>query len=65
MEVQGSSESYNEADVQALVVPVFQGEKTEDGLLKELDKAADGTPHYRVTRTLQAGGDCAERKAQH
>ena len=42
MEVQGSSASYAQADVQALVIPVFQGEKTEDGLLKELDKAAGG-----------------------
>ncbi|HEY3025829.1 MAG TPA: leucyl aminopeptidase [Pyrinomonadaceae bacterium] len=42
MEVQGSSASYAQTEVQALVVPVFQGEKAEDGLLKELDKAAGG-----------------------
>lgn len=42
MEVQGSAASYKDADVEALVMPIFEGEKTDDGFLKELDKAAGG-----------------------
>ncbi|MEO8435468.1 MAG: leucyl aminopeptidase [Pyrinomonadaceae bacterium] len=51
MEVQGSSGSYKEADVQALVVTVFQGEKADDDFLKELDEATGGF----VRSVLEAG----------
>jgi leucyl aminopeptidase len=42
MEVQGSSGSYKDVDVQAVAVAVFQGEKGDEGFLKELDEAAGG-----------------------
>ena len=42
MEVQGSSGSYQEIDVQAVAVAVFQGEKADEGFLKGLDDAAGG-----------------------
>ena len=42
MEVQGSSGSYKEVDVQAVAVAIFQGEKADDGFLRELDEAAGG-----------------------
>jgi leucyl aminopeptidase len=37
MEVQGTSQHYQELDVQALAVAVFKDEKANEGLLKELD----------------------------
>jgi leucyl aminopeptidase len=42
MDVKGSSQSCKQIDVQALAVPVFKGEKANDGLLQELDKAVGG-----------------------
>jgi len=42
MEVQGSSGSYKEIDVHALAIAVFQGEKVDEGFLKELDEASGG-----------------------
>ncbi len=42
MDIQTTNGSFADADVQALAVPVFKDEKAEEGLLKELDEAADG-----------------------
>lgn len=42
MEAKGSSESCGKVDVEALAVAVFADEKTDKGLLKELDGAVDG-----------------------
>jgi leucyl aminopeptidase len=42
MKVTGSSGSCLQADAQALAVPVFKGEKVEDGFLKNLDTAVGG-----------------------
>ena len=42
MDVKGSSQSCNQIEAQALAVPVFKGEKANDGLLQELDKAVGG-----------------------
>ena len=42
MNVFGSSKSCNEIDVQALAVAVFKGEKSDGGLLKQLDTATGG-----------------------
>jgi leucyl aminopeptidase len=42
MEVQTSTGSYKEQDVQALAVAVFKDEKANEGILKELDEAAGG-----------------------
>lgn len=42
MEIQTSVVGYKDADVQALVVAVFQGEKADEGFLKQLDQAANG-----------------------
>lgn len=42
MEIQTSTGSFKEADVQALAVAVFKDEKADEGLLKELDAATGG-----------------------
>jgi leucyl aminopeptidase len=42
MEIQTSSGTFAEADVQALAVAVFKDEKADEGLLAELDAAAGG-----------------------
>ncbi len=42
MQVQGTASGAKEADVQALAVAVFQGEKVERGLLQELDQLSGG-----------------------
>jgi len=42
MNVKGSSQSWKQIDVQALTVPVFKGEKADEGFLKELDDAVGG-----------------------
>jgi leucyl aminopeptidase len=42
MDVQTSTGSYQEQDVQALAVAVFKDEKANEGILKELDEASGG-----------------------
>jgi leucyl aminopeptidase len=42
MDVKGNSGSWQQVDVQALAVPVFKGEKADDGFLKQLDQAVGG-----------------------
>src|SRR6266508_2302652 len=42
MQVEGKSTPYQEIDVQALAIAVFQGEKPAEGLLKELDALTRG-----------------------
>ncbi|HEX6126045.1 MAG TPA: leucyl aminopeptidase [Pyrinomonadaceae bacterium] len=42
MEFQGISSSFLEANVEALAIAVFKGEKPSGGLLKELDKLVSG-----------------------
>ena len=42
MEVKGSSQSCQQVNVRALAVPVFKGEKADEGFLKALDQAVGG-----------------------
>jgi len=42
MEIKGSSESCKQIDVQALALPVFKGERADEGFLKQLDQAVGG-----------------------
>src|ERR1043165_380030 len=42
MDVRGNSQPINKVDAEALAVAVFKDEKADDGVLKVLDKAADG-----------------------
>jgi len=42
MQVQGTTGTLKDADVQAVAVAVFQGEKADDGILKELDDLTGG-----------------------
>lgn len=42
MEIQTSTGDYKDADVQALAVAVFQGEKADEGFLQRLDQATTG-----------------------
>ena len=42
MEISGSVENYQSLAVQALALPVFTGEKADNGLLQELDAASGG-----------------------
>ncbi|HXT63415.1 MAG TPA: leucyl aminopeptidase [Pyrinomonadaceae bacterium] len=42
MDVRGNSQSITKVEADALAVPVFKGEKADDGILKTLDKATAG-----------------------
>ncbi|HVF49905.1 MAG TPA: leucyl aminopeptidase [Pyrinomonadaceae bacterium] len=42
MEIQASNGNFGEADVQALAVAVFKGERADEGTLRELDEATGG-----------------------
>ena len=42
MDVRGNSQSITKVEAEALAVPVFKGEKADDGILKTLDKATAG-----------------------
>ena len=42
MEVEGKSAPLQDIEVEALAVPVFKGEKTEEGILKKLDDLTGG-----------------------
>jgi leucyl aminopeptidase len=42
MDVRGNAQPINKVETDALAVAVFKGEKADDGILRTLDKAADG-----------------------
>ena len=42
MQIEGTSGSYRDLDVQAVAIAVFKGEKADDGFLKELDSVTGG-----------------------
>jgi len=42
MQLQATTGTLKDADVQAVAVAVFQGEKADDGILKELDDLTGG-----------------------
>ena len=42
MQIESTSSPYQRIDAQALVIPVFKDEKTDQGLLKNVDEATGG-----------------------
>src|ERR1051325_3351200 len=50
MEVKILTNRFNELNVDALVVPIHEGEEFNDGLLKELNEKTDGTISSLVER---------------
>ena len=59
MEVQTSTGSYRELDVQALAIAVFKNEKAEEGILKELDEASGG-----VVRSVIESGELKGKEGE-
>ena len=55
MKVQGSSQSCEQVDVQALAVPVFKDEQVDKGFLKTLDRAVGGLIANVITAEEFAG----------
>jgi len=50
MDIKGSSQSCKKIDVQAIALPVFNGENADGGLLRELDQAVGGL----ISNVIQA-----------